>query len=220
MTVRLIWVTPHAEDLITYMARVSNPSSQGEGARPERLIKYLIEHKHWSPFEMASACFEIETTRDIGRQILRHRSLSFQEFSQRYQTVDQLPAAPTRQARAQDPKNRQSSHVINNQIIKDDWEQLQQEAVLYGQRAYQEALKMGIAKEQARALLPEGLTTSRMYASGTIRSWIHYLSVRCAPSTQAEHRMIANDILRLLKTELPVTLEVAVAAPEHCLSST
>jgi thymidylate synthase (FAD) len=190
-----------------YRARVSNPASQERGDSPEKLVKYLMDHKHWSPFEMASACVEVETTRDIGRQLLRHRSFSFQEFSQRYQTVDKLPPAPLRQARRQDPSNRQSSGPIADQAIIDEWDRLQQEAVFYGQSAYREALKLGIAKEQARALLPEGLTMSRMYVAGTIRSWLHYCAVRCGPETQYEHRVIAEEIHGLLRKEMPVTFQ-------------
>jgi thymidylate synthase (FAD) len=207
MPSRLIWITPNAEDLIVYMARVSNPASQERGDSPGKLIRYLMDHKHWSPFEMVSACVEIETTRDIGRQILRHKSLNFQEFSQRYQVVSELPAAPLRQARSQDPKNRQSSTPIEDQTVIDAWDQLQQEAVLYGQVAYQDALKLGIAKEQARALLPEGLTMSRMYVAGTIRSWFHYCSVRCGLETQYEHRVIAQEIAGILAEEMPVTFQ-------------
>jgi thymidylate synthase (FAD) len=204
---RLIWITPNAEELIVHMARVSNPSSQKRGDSPEKLVKYLMDHKHWSPFEMVSACVEIETTRDIGRQILRHRSLAFQEFSQRYQTVDHLPAAPLRQARTQDAKNRQSSTQIDDRLVVDEWNLLQQEALVHTRGAYQRALALGIAKEQARAVLPEGLTMSRMYAAGTIRSWIHYCSVRCGPETQHEHRIIAEEIRDLLRKEMPVTFD-------------
>jgi thymidylate synthase (FAD) len=200
---RLIWVTPNAEQLLVHMARVSNPSSQADGSNPERLIRYLVRNKHWSPFEMVSACFEINTTRDIARQILRHRSLSFQELSQRYTSVDVLTEAPLRDARLQDSKNRQNSLETDDQQLRISWEMQQRSARSAAETAYQWALDHGIAKEVARAVLPEGLTPSRMYASGTIRSWFHYCELRTTPGTQKEHREIAQAIKVRLHDELP-----------------
>lgn len=198
MTAKLIWITPDAEKLIVEMARVSNPTSASQGANPERLIRYLKEHQHWSPFEMASACFEIDTTRDIARQILRHRSFSFQEFSQRYASPGVLPAVDPRECRMQDTKNRQSSLSCNSTVIAHEWHHRQIDVIEFAEKHYQWALKAGIAKEVARAVLPEGLTPSRMYMAGTFRSWLHYCDLRCDAGTQKEHRMIAEDIQRTL----------------------
>lgn len=176
------------EDLIVYTARVSNPSSQQAGENNERLIKYLIDHKHWSPFEMADVTVEINTTRDIGRQILRHRSFSFQEFSQRYAEAMSFESS---EARLQDPKNRQSSKETNNEDLKDWWWEVQVRLMERAQEGYRLALESGIAKEVARKILPEGLTMTKMYMKGSIRSWIHYIEVRTDPSTQKEHREVA-----------------------------
>lgn len=203
MTVKLIWITPDAEKLIVEMARVSNPTSASKGANPERLIRYLKDHQHWSPFEMASACFEIDTTRDIARQILRHRSFSFQEFSQRYASPEVLPEVDPRECRMQDTKNRQSSLACDSTNIGYEWSLRQLDVIGLAERHYQWALKAGIAKEVARAVLPEGLTPSRMYMAGTFRSWLHYCDLRCDDSTQKEHRMIAEDILRNLIAYAP-----------------
>lgn len=178
-------------DLIAFCARVSNPSNQLNTGTSDKLIEYLVKHKHWSPFEMADATMEIETTRDIARQILRHRSFSFQEFSQRYADPTKDLSFITREARLQDTKNRQASLETDNEELQQTWQILQNEALSRSLKAYEWAIKNGIAKEVARAVLPEGLTMSRMYMKGSIRSWIHYLEVRTDPSTQKEHREVA-----------------------------
>lgn len=179
-------------DLIAYCARVSNPSNQNNTDTSDKLINYLIKHKHWSPFEMADVTLEIETTRDIARQILRHRSFSFQEFSQRYADPTKDLSFTTREARLQDTKNRQNSVETDDAQLQDVWQFMQKKVLEEAQRAYQWATENGIAKEVARAVLPEGLTMSRMYMKGSIRSWIHYLEVRTDATTQKEHREIAN----------------------------
>jgi thymidylate synthase (FAD) len=202
MAVNLVWITPDAEKLIGYIARVSNPANQGN-EDVSGLLRYMVRHQHWSPFEMASAVFEINTTRDIGRQILRHRSFSFQEFSQRYADVSLLPAVELRECRQQDSKNRQNSLPAKDQYLKDAWGQMQTRVADVALKSYQQALEMGVAKEQARALLPEGLTPSRMYMSGTIRSWLHYCQLRTGPETQKEHRLIAQQIGEALAEQLP-----------------
>ncbi len=201
MLVKLIWTTPNGEQLIGDMARVSAPENQGKDS--SKLLKYLISHQHWSPLEMANACFEINTTRDIARQLLRHRSFSFQEFSQRYSSVDKLDKAPLREARAQDSKNRQNSLEIMNYNDKDMWNQMQEQVVAHALGVYQDALNMGIAKEVARAVLPEGLTTSKMYMNGTIRSWYHFCQLRCGNGTQKETKQIADSIKEELKQHYP-----------------
>ena len=203
MTTKLIWITPDAEKLLGYIARVSNPQNQ-DNENVEGLLRYMVKHQHWSPFEMASAVFEIETTRDIARQILRHRSFSFQEFSQRYADVSLLPAAQLRECRLQDTKNRQNSLTTDDQSKHDLWGQLQAKVSDVALAAYQQALEMGVAKEQARAVLPEGLTPSRMYMSGTLRSWMHYCQLRTQPETQKEHRLIAQSISDELALQVPV----------------
>jgi len=203
MSVKLIWITPDAEKLLGYIARVSNPQNQ-DNENVEGLLRYMVKHQHWSPFEMASAVFEIETTRDIARQILRHRSFSFQEFSQRYADVSLLPAAQLRECRLQDTKNRQNSLTTDDQSKHGLWAQLQAKASGVALAAYQQALEMGVAKEQARAVLPEGLTPSRMYMSGTLRSWMHYCQLRTQPETQKEHRLIAQSISDELALQVPV----------------
>lgn len=205
MNVKLQWATPDADKQILYIARVSNPDNQDSSNT--RLLNYCMEHGHVSPFEMANACLEINTTRDIGRQILRHRSFSFQEFSQRYQSVDKLPEPDWRECRLQDTKNRQNSIECSaNSVIPSAWEQAQEIVAETAMRHYEWALKVGIAKEQARALLPEGLTMSRMYMNGTMRSWVHYLKQRLDPSTQKEHREIAQAALECLRTVAPITM--------------
>jgi len=188
------------------MARVSNP--EGQNSENTRLLHYCMEHGHVSPFEMASACLEIDTTRDIARQILRHRSFSFQEFSQRYADVSALPEIELRECRLQDTKNRQNSIEVGDDDwwLADSWADVQKACLAATQEAYEWALSKGIAKEQARALLPEGLTSSRMYMNGTIRSWIFYLKQRLDPSTQKEHRMIAQAVLTELRTAAPITM--------------
>ena len=205
MTVKLVWATPDADKLIGYIARVSNPENQSN-ENVSGLLTYCAKHHHWSVFEMATAVLEINTTRDIGRQILRHRSFSFQEFSGRYQSYDKLDAAPLRECRLQDTKNRQNSLETDDAEIKAWWDDAQRITELSCRVAYENALTKGIAKEQARALLPEGLTPSRMYMSGTLRSWVTYLQTRLDPSTQREHRMIAQQVLEILRTVAPVTM--------------
>ena len=181
-----------AQDLVAYCARVSNPDNQSNSATSKKLIKYLIKHKHWSPLEMVSACLEIETTRDIARQILRHRSFSFQEFSQRYADPTKELEFVTREARLQDTKNRQDSIEVDDKFFQIEWEQAQKRVLWAAEREYKWAIKNGIAKEQARAVLPEGLTMSRMYMNGTLRSWVHYIELRSANGTQKEHMEIAK----------------------------
>jgi len=180
------------QDLIAYCARVSNPDNQSNSDTAGKLIKYLIKHKHWSPLEMASVCLEIETTRDIARQILRHRSFSFQEFSQRYADPTKELEFVTREARLQDEKNRQDSIEVDDKFFQIEWEQAQKRVLWAAEREYKWAIKNGIAKEQARAVLPEGLTMSRMYMNGTLRSWVHYIELRSANGTQKEHMEIAK----------------------------
>jgi thymidylate synthase (FAD) len=180
--------------MVCYCARVSNPSNQNNTLSNEKLLGYLIRNQHWSPFEMVSICLEINTTRDIARQILRHRSFSFQEFSQRYANVSVLShstADEVRELRLQDKVNRQNSIECDNPELQEEWAKKQQEITQMTQSTYQWALEKGIAKEVARAVLPEGLTPSRMYMNGTLRSWIHYISLRSANGTQKEHREIA-----------------------------
>ena len=196
-----------ALDLIAYCARVSNPANQLNTETSEKLVKYLIKHKHWSPLEMVSACLEIETTRDIGRQILRHRSFSFQEFSQRYADPTQDLSFETRQARLQDPKNRQNSIEADNDGLEIEWHKRQREVIQASTDAYKWAISNGIAKEQARAVLPEGNTTSRMYVNGTLRSWIHYIELRGDNGTQKEHIDIANAVADVIATIFPLAEE-------------
>lgn len=202
--VKIQWATPDIDKQIMFMARVSNPDNQN--SENSRLLHYCMAHGHVSPFEMASACFEINTTRDIGRQILRHRSFSFQEFSQRYADVAALGDWEYRDARLQDVKNRQNSIDIEDEQLKAWWLAAQQDIAERVEVLYSMALHKGIAKEQARSLLPEGNTPSRMYMNGTIRSWIHYLKQRLDPSTQKEHRLIAQQVLAELRTVAPVTM--------------
>ena len=181
------------QDLIAYCAKVSNPNHQINTETHERLLNYLIKHKHWSPFEMASACLEIDTTRDIAHQIVRHRSFSFQEFSQRYANVGEMgDMFDFAEARLQDTKNRQNSLESNDLALDMGWKRKQQEVIDVCQKAYSWALENGIAKEQARKILPEGLTKTRLYMHGTIRSWIHYIELRGANGTQKEHMDIAH----------------------------
>jgi len=181
------------QDLIAYCAKVSNPNHQINTATHERLLNYLIKHKHWSPFEMASACLEIDTTRDIAHQIVRHRSFSFQEFSQRYANVGEMgDMFEFAEARLQDTKNRQNSLESNDLALDMGWKRKQQQVIDVCQEVYTWALENGIAKEQARKILPEGLTKTRLYMHGTIRSWIHYIELRGANGTQKEHMEIAH----------------------------
>ena len=176
---------------IAYTARVSNPGNQNNIETSEKLVRYLIKHKHWSPFEMVNACLEIETTRDIARQILRHRSFSFQEFSQRYADPTKDFDFLTREARLQDASNRQNSVEVDDQLLQNEWYRAQQRAIYAAKREYEWAISNGIAKEQARSVLPEGLTASRLYMNGSIRSWIHYIELRSGKETQKEHREVA-----------------------------
>jgi len=193
------------QDLIAYCARVSNPSNQNNKETSEKLINYLVKHKHWSPLEMASACLEIETTRDIARQILRHRSFSFQEFSQRYANpLDDLEFV-TREARLQDPKNRQNSVFTTDMQIHTFWEAYQKRVIEEAKNAYEWAITRGIAKEQARVVLPEGLTMSRMYMNGTLRSWIHYIELRSANGTQKEHMDVARACAEVIADIFPLS---------------
>ena len=178
-------------ELIAFCARVSNPENQMNKDTSERLLKYLIKHKHWSPLEMVSACLEVETTRDIARQILRHRSFSFQEFSQRYANPVKDLEFIVREARMQDPKNRQNSIETENDEISENWKNKQEKIIKDATEAYNWAIENGIAKEQARSVLPEGNTVSRLYMNGTLRSWIHYIELRSANGTQKEHMEIA-----------------------------
>jgi len=193
MTVEVVWVTPDAEKHLAYIARVSNPDNQ-ENPDYTKLLKYMLDNGHWSPFEMVNLCLEINTTRDIARQILRHRSFSYQEFSQRYQTVDKLGDMVYRECRLQDEKNRQNSLPCEGEWLNNTWKRLQKCVMDDARDFYEFAIQEGVAKEVARALLPEGLTPSRMYVNGTLRSWIHYVEVRCDESTQKEHREIANAV--------------------------
>ena len=181
-----------AEAFIAYTARVSNPSNQSNTLTAPKLLKYLIEHKHWSPFEMVSITMEINTTRDISHQIVRHRSFSFQEFSQRYADPTKDMSFVTREARLQDVKNRQNSIDVEDEELQDVWKNKQDHSAWYAKEAYNWAIQNGIAKEQARAVLPEGLTVSRMYMNGTLRSWIHYCQLRFGNGTQKEHREVAQ----------------------------
>jgi len=199
----LVWITPKADEMIAQMARVSNPNNEHNTDTAPKLISYLVRHKHWSPFEMASMCVQIETTRDIGRQLLRHRSFAFQEFSQRYAATDVLPPAPLREARMQDPKNRQASLPCEDDFINKWWRKQQENLLLDAKHAYELALRWGIAKEVARTLLPEGLTTTKMYMVGSIRSWIHFCQVRRGVETQKETRDIADECWEILKEECP-----------------
>jgi thymidylate synthase (FAD) len=201
------------QELIGYCARVSNPSNQLNTETSEKLIRYLIKHQHWSPLEMVSACLEIETTRDIARQMLRHRSFSFQEFSQRYADPTKDLSFVLRDARLQDTKNRQNSVELD--VIKNDkhrflayqWEQMQQRVLAEAKNVYEWAIEQGIAKEQARAVLPEGLTVSRLYMNGTLRSWVHFIELRSANGTQKEHQQIAIECAKVIAEIFPMASE-------------
>lgn len=203
------------QELVAYCARVSNPGNQNNSATAGKLLKYLIKHRHWSPFEMVSVCLEITTTRDIGRQILRHRSFSFQEFSQRYADPTDAQSGldfSIRECRLQDPVNRQNSIEIDGSDIEQaylahTWANKQKEIIALADDAYKWAVGNGIAKEQARAVLPEGLTNSRMYVNGTLRSWIHYIEVRAANGTQKEHMEIAHACAAVIAKIFPSIAE-------------
>ena len=198
----------NAQELVAYCARVSNPTNQTNTKTSEKLIRYLIKHRHWSPLEMVSACLEIETTRDIARQILRHRSFSFQEFSQRYAVADL--GFEYKEARLQDTQNRQNSIATDNIELSTEWERRQSNLANDAADVYKWALESGIAKEQARAVLPEGITTSRLYMQGTLRSWLHYIELRSGPETQKEHRLIAWACADALESIFPMAREFLV----------
>ena len=192
------------QELVAFCARVSNPSNQLNTETSEKLISYLIKNAHWSPLEMVSACLEIETTRDIARQMLRHRSFSFQEFSQRYANPVKDLEFVTREARMQDPKNRQNSIETDNSKIAEEWNNIQNEVIQTATNAYNWAIESGIAKEQARSVLPEGNTVSRLYMNGTLRSWIHYIQLRAANGTQKEHMEIATACAEVIHKIFPM----------------
>jgi thymidylate synthase (FAD) len=197
----------NTQELIAYCARVSNPSNQYNVETSEKLIKYLLKHKHFSPLEMSSACLEITTTRDIARQILRHRSFSFQEFSQRYADPTQELDFVYREARLQDIKNRQNSIETEDTYLRERWDAEQASVILTVMKAYKWAIDNGVAKEQARAVLPEGITESKIYMQGTFRSWLHYIELRSGPETQKEHREIAIACAKALESEFPMFSE-------------
>jgi thymidylate synthase (FAD) len=208
MKVRLVSYSNNPEtnqslqDIVAYCARVSNPNNQENTATNEKLIKYLVDHKHWSPLEMVSVCLEIETTRDIARQILRHRSFSFQEFSQRYAKAEL--GFECRESRLQDVKNRQNSFENTDKELDKEWTTRQNELVKHSQKVYNWALDHGIAKEQARCVLPEGMTMTRMYMNGTLRSWIHYIQLRSGNGTQKEHADIAIECSKVIQSIFPL----------------
>lgn len=189
-------------DLVAYAARVSNPANQSNSQTAPKLLKYLIKHKHWSPFEMVHMTLEIKTTRDIARQILRHRSFAFQEFSQRYAVAENIGC--DREARLQDEKNRQNSVDVNDPALQEDWHMQQAKVRNAAQAAYKWALDKGIAKEQARAVLPEGLTESTLYMAGSLRSWIHYIDLRASNGTQKEHMIIAEQCKKIVLEHFPM----------------
>lgn len=197
---KLIWATPNLESVIAYCARVSNPANQHNDETAPKLLRYCMKHKHWSVFEMGNICIEIETTRDIARQIIRHRSFSFQEFSQRYAVVGDHDISA---ARMQDHKNRQNSIPTEDREVQRWWEEQQQQTWRKAKAVYEHALNIGIAKEVARKVLPEGMTMSRMYVNGTVRSWLHYIDVRCDEATQKEHREVATQCKTIVSNLLP-----------------
>ena len=196
-----------AQELIAFCARVSNPSNQFNMETADKLIRYLIKHKHWSPLEMVSACLEIETTRDIARQILRHRSFSFQEFSQRYADPTKDLDFVLREARLQDTKNRQNSIESEDAALAAWWDAKQKFIIDTVKQTYAEAIEKGIAKEQARAILPEGNTVSRLYMNGTLRSWIHFIDLRSGNGTQKEHMEVARECARIIAEAFPMSTE-------------
>jgi thymidylate synthase (FAD) len=196
-----------AQELIAFCARVSNPSNQYNMETAEKLIRYLVKHKHWSPLEMVSACLEIETTRDIARQILRHRSFSFQEFSQRYADPTKDLDFVVREARLQDTKNRQNSIAVNDSELQAWWDAKQKFIIETVKQTYAEAIERGIAKEQARAILPEGNTVSRLYMNGTLRSWVHFIELRSGNGTQREHMEVARECAKVIAEIFPMVTE-------------
>lgn len=195
------------QELVAFCARISNPTNQFSAATSEKLIKYLVKHQHWSPLEMVSVCIEVETTRDIARQMLRHRSFSFQEFSQRYADPTKDLDFVLRDARLQDTKNRQNSVETDDFVLMTQWKQEQQKVIMAAQDAYNWAIERGIAKEQARCVLPEGNTVSRLYMNGTLRSWIHYIQLRSANGTQKEHIEIAKACAHVIAEIFPLTTQ-------------
>ena len=197
-----------AQELIAYCARVSNPTNQLNTSTSDKLIRYLVKHQHWSPLEMVSACMEITTTRDIARQMLRHRSFSFQEFSQRYADPTKDLNFVTRDARLQDTSNRQNSVETDDTLLQNEWYRAQQRVIYAAQREYEWAIKNGIAKEQARAVLPEGLIESRLYMNGTLRSWIHFIELRSANGTQKEHQEIARACAQAITAIFPMAADL------------
>jgi thymidylate synthase (FAD) len=205
------------QELVAYCARVSNPANQNKHETSQKLVQYLVDHKHWSPLEMVSACVEVVTTRDIARQMLRHRSFSFQEFSQRYADPTKDLGFVTREARMQDPKNRQNSIEITPldgdlaAEFADEWKERQQRVIQLCKETYEWATKNGMAKEQARAVLPEGLTESRLYVSGTLRSFVHYIEVRTTPGTQKEHMEVARAIAGAIEPIFPMIRDFEVS---------
>lgn len=201
-----------AQELVAFCARVSNPNNQFNTATSARLIQYLMDHRHWSPLEMVSACLEITTTRDIARQMLRHRSFSFQEFSQRYADPTQDLQFEIREARLQDLANRQNSIQTNDQLLQENWARHQQEIIDLALEKYQWAIKSGIAREQARAVLPEGLTVSRLYMNGTLRSWIHFIELRSGNGTQREHQEVALACAQVIAKIFPITQDFVSAS--------
>ena len=210
MNVKLVSYTQGADgknllEQVAYAARVSNPANQNNNDSAEKLVRYLIKHQHWSPLEMVNVCLEIETTRDIARQILRHRSFSFQEFSQRYAEADL--GWEFKEARLQDLKNRQNSIITDDAALQMNWETQQDYVLLAAQKAYRWAIEKGIAKEQARAVLPEGITVSRLYMNGTLRSWVHYIQLRRGVETQKEHREIALACATAIESIFPMIKE-------------
>ena len=205
LKVKLVWATPDGEDLIAMMARVSNPKNQHNSETAPKLLRYLIENKHWSPFEMVNVCMEIECTRDIARQILRHRSFSFQEFSQRYAEIQGFEPS---EVRLQDTKNRQNSLATDDLELSRWWDEQQKKLISGASKLYEHALRIGIAKEVARKVLPEGLTMSRMYMNGTLRSWLHFIEIRCDAATQKEHRAVAMECREILKDLFPNILKL------------
>jgi len=211
MNVKLISYTQGADgknllEQVAFAARVSNPANQNNTETSEKLVRYLIKHQHWSPLEMVSICLEIDTTRDIARQILRHRSFSFQEFSQRYADASQL-GFEMKEARLQDLKNRQNSVATDNLALQAWWEERQKRVIEESKNAYEWALLNGIAKEQARAVLPEGMTGSRLYMNGTLRSWVHYIQLRSANGTQKEHQDVALACADVIEPIFPMIKE-------------
>ena len=199
----------NCQDLIAYCARVSNPSNQMNKETSEKLIKYLVKHQHWSPLEMVNACLEIKTTRDIAHQIVRHRSFSFQEFSQRYaDPEDQGDMFEYSEARLQDPKNRQNSIEVEDKKLQQEWEWAQMRIAYNAKKEYDWAIKKGIAKEQARKVLPEGLTKTTLYMNGTLRSWVHYIELRGANGTQKEHMEIAHACADVISNIFPLAKEL------------